>query len=255
MPHSAGAEHPWNLSTQEAIALQRELRQRVKITPLPASVRRVAGVDVGFHGGFGRAAVVVLDFPALTVVESAVVEKKVEFPYIPGLLSFRELPVVLAAIEKLARLPDVFMTDGHGYAHPRRFGIACHLGVLLDAPSLGCAKSVLVGRYDQPGQDAGSLAELRENDELIGMAVRTRDGCKPVFVSIGHRIDLESAVRLTLDCRRSYRLPEPARLAHHLASNLRLPDKQKEGIHNDSRQPIPHSASNLVYDIKGRGKG
>jgi len=218
MPLSLHPSHSWNLTPQQAIDLQRNLCRQVKIKPLPDGVRRVAGVDVGFRDGMGRAAVVVLDYPSLTVTEQALVETKVEFPYIPGLLSFRELPALLAAIEQLTCLPDVFVVDGHGYAHPRRFGIASHLGVILDVPSLGCAKSVLVGRYDQPGNEAGDQAELRLEQEVIGMAVRTRRGCKPVFISIGHRVDLESAVRLILACTRTYKLPEPTRLAHRLAS-------------------------------------
>jgi deoxyribonuclease V len=219
MPLALHPPHAWDLTPQQAIDLQRDLSRQVKITPLPADITRIAGVDVGFHEGVGRAAVVVLDYPSLTVTEHAVVETKVEFPYIPGLLSFRELPALLAAIEKLTCLPDVFVVDGHGYAHPRRFGIAAHLGVILDLPSLGCAKSVLVGRYGQLGNEAGDKTELCLEQEVIGMAVRTRQGCKPVFVSIGHRVDLESAIRLILACTRAYRLPEPTRLAHRLASD------------------------------------
>ncbi len=227
MPLNLHTPHPWDLTPHQAIDLQRDLSRQVKITPLPAGVRRVAGVDVGFQDGIGRAAVVVLDYPSLTVVESAVAEAKVVFPYVPGLLSFRELPVLLTAIEKLANLPDVFVVDGHGFAHPRRFGIACHLGVMLDIPTLGCAKSVLVGSYENLGVEAGSCTELRQGQEVIGMAVRTRAGCKPVFVSIGHRVDLESALRLTLACTRTYRIPQPTRLAHQWAGRQTEPGTAK----------------------------
>ena len=140
------------------------------------------------------------------------------FPYIPGLLSFREAPAILAALAQLERLPDVLIIDGHGIAHPRRFGIACHLGVLLDMPVIGCAKSILVGRVAQLGEAAGSTASLVDKDECVGMALRTRAGVKPVFVTVGNRVNLETAVCFVLSCGRGYRLPEPTRLAHQAVS-------------------------------------
>jgi len=210
--------HRWDLSPSEAIALQKSLRPLVCTEPLDLSaIQSVAGVDVGFpQKGTTRAAVVLLAFPSLQVIEQAVVETPLVFPYIPGLLSFREIPALLAAVEKLSRLPDVFMVDGHGLAHPRRFGIACHLGVLLDHPTLGLAKSILVGSYSSLADPAGSTADLVDEEEVLGTALRTRQGVKPVFVTVGHRIDLPFATRLALLCTGGYRLPEPTRLADHL---------------------------------------
>jgi deoxyribonuclease V len=219
--------HPWNLSPAEAVQLQQRLRSQVRIEPLPGEITRVGGVDVGFgerhcsvrSDEVAHAAVVVLDCPGMRRVESAVAKVPVTFPYIPGLLSFREIPAILAAFEQLATFPDVLMVDGQGVAHPRRFGIASHLGVLLDRPTIGCAKSVLVGHYGSLGEAPGSTAELRDGDEVIGMVLRTRLGSKPLILSVGHRVDLSSALRLVLTCLRGYRLPEPTRLAHELASH------------------------------------
>ena len=212
--------HSWNLTPEQAIDLQKKLRTRVVQQPLPLQeVRFVAGVDVGFPGDQARAAVVVLKFPSLDLVDSAVAEIPVPFPYIPGLLSFREMPAILKALERLEIIPDVLICDGQGLAHPRRFGIACHLGVLLDQPALGCAKSILVGHHPPLGEAQGSTAELIDRDEVVGAAVRTRQNVKPVYVSIGNRIDLASAIELVLACTRGYKLPEPTRLADRLASN------------------------------------
>ena len=213
-------KHPWNLPPGEAIQLQQTLRSQMMVEPLDlAGVHRVAGVDVGFpEPETARAAIVSLSFPDLQPLEEKTAEIPLAFPYIPGLLSFREIPAILAVVEALSQLPDVFLVDGHGFAHPRRFGIACHLGVLLGMPTLGCAKSILVGRYGELADSAGSTADLLDREEVIGTAVRTRQGVKPVFVSIGHRIDLPSSTRLALLCGRGYRLPEPIRLADQLAS-------------------------------------
>jgi deoxyribonuclease V len=216
--------HRWDLTPEEAVALQVEMRRRVIVAPLALDELRYAGgVDVGFVDSRTeqektRAAVVVLAYPSMQMVEQAVTEIPTPFPYIPGLLSFREIPAILAALEKLTALPDVFLCDGQGLAHPRRFGIACHLGVLLDRPSLGCAKSILVGRHGPLGEAQGSTAELVDRQETVGAAVRTRPGVKPVYISVGHRIDLPTAVRLALICGRGYRLPEPTRQADRLAS-------------------------------------
>jgi deoxyribonuclease V len=157
---------------------------------------------------------VVFDFATMKLLEQSVVEGEISYPYIPGLFSFREAPPLLAAIERLKIMPDVWLCDGQGIAHPRRFGLACHLGVLLDLPTVGCAKSVLTGKFEDPLPERGSSTPLVENGEVIGMAVRTRDNISPVFVSVGHRADLGSAVRLVLACGRGLRLPEPLRLAH-----------------------------------------
>jgi deoxyribonuclease V len=218
MPLTLHHAHAWDLSPAEAARQQVRLRAYVRLEPLPADLRRVGGVDVAYRGGRARAAAVVLDFPALLVVEQAAAAVDVSFPYMPGLLAFREAPAILAALERLGALPGVLLVDGHGLAHPRRFGLASHLGVLLDLPTVGVAKSVLTGSFPNPGQSPGSQAELISEDEVLGVALRTRAGSRPVIVSVGHRADLESAVRLVLACTRRSRLPEPLRLAHHLAA-------------------------------------
>jgi deoxyribonuclease V len=213
--------HPWKLKPREAIQLQEDLRTQVEIRPLgEAQIRSVGGVDVGFPHGSGKAhsAVAVLEYPSMQLVDHATAELLTPFPYIPGLLSFREIPAILAALEKLNITPDVLITDGHGMAHPRRFGLACHLGVLLDLPTLGCAKSVFVGEHEMLPEVRGSTKPLVDGQETIGMAVRTRDKVKPVYVSTGQYIDLNSAVRLVLACGSGYRLPEPIRWADRLAS-------------------------------------
>ncbi len=212
--------HPWDLSPKEAIQLQARLRARVKIRPLSENLSLVGGVDVGFprSRAIARAGVAVLAYPSLTVVEEAVADVPLAFPYIPGLLSFREIPAIVTALQSLKQLPDVLLVDGHGYAHPRRFGLACHLGVLLDLPTVGCAKSILVGVSEPLAEERGSWAALSDNGERIGTALRTRSQVKPVYVSCGHRVDLDSSVRLILACGRGYRLPEPIRRAHQLAS-------------------------------------
>jgi deoxyribonuclease V len=214
--------HAWDLSPEAARRLQERLRDQVRVEPLPLEgLEQVAGIDASFRRGNVIGAVVVLDSAAWQPVDQAVVEQPIRFAYIPGLLSFRETPALLAALERLATLPDILMVDGHGLAHPRRFGIACHLGVLLDLPTIGVAKSILVGQAGAVGEAPGSTAELRDGDEVIGMAVRTRPGSRPVYVSIGHRVDLASTVRLVLASSRGFRLPEPARLAHQLATTAR----------------------------------
>ncbi len=211
------SEINWNVSPSEAIAIQNEFRGRVKQTPDFETLQSVAGVDVSVKDDVGRAAVVVLDYPSLAPREAGVAEVPVSFPYVPGLLAFRELPAALAALERLSTEPDLFIVDGHGLAHPRRLGIASHLGVVLDKPSIGCAKSRLVGQYEEPPQEAGAWTELWDHGEVVGAVVRTRPGTAPVFVSIGHRIDLAMAISVVLQCTRGYRLPETTRWAHRVA--------------------------------------
>lgn len=221
MPRLALAvTHPWQVTPAEARAIQETLRGRVEAADRLPPIRHVAGVDVGFEadGRLTRAAVVVLSYPALTPVEQAVVRQPTAFPYVPGLLSFRELPAVLAAIEQLQILPDLYLCDGQGLAHPRRFGIACHLGVLLDAPAIGVAKTRLTGSHVEPPAEKGGWVPLLDGEAVIGAVVRTRSRVRPVYVSVGHRVSLETAVRLTLACTTRYRLPETTRLAHRLAS-------------------------------------
>ncbi|MCB9134171.1 MAG: endonuclease V [Anaerolineales bacterium] len=218
MPLTLHHEHPWNLSPEAAIALQNQLKKEIILQPLPDKIERVGGLDVRYENGCARAAAVVFDFPTMKVVEQTVVEEPVLYPYIPGLFSFREVPPLLTAIARLETLPDTWLCDGQGIAHPRRFGLASHLGVLLEMPTLGCAKSVLTGQYTMPAPERGNTSPLTDRDETIGMAVRTRANVSPVFVSVGHRADLDSAVRLVLACGRGMRLPEPLRLAHRLTT-------------------------------------
>jgi len=210
--------HPWDLSPQDAVALQQQLARHVERCDRLDSVTLVAGVDVSVRGDRARAAVVVMRLPELTVVEQSVAERPVTFPYVPGLLSFREAPVILDALARLANTPQVLLVDGQGIAHPRRVGIASHLGILLDHPTVGCAKSRLTGTYADPTPERGSHSALLDGEEMIGAVLRTRHGVKPVFVSIGHRVSLETAVDLVLRCGGGYRLPEPTRRADHVAS-------------------------------------
>ncbi len=215
--------HPWDVSSAEAREIQRRLRSRVLVEPLDRQPEIVAGVDVSVKGERARAAVVLFSYPNLTPFQAVTAEMPVSFPYVPGLLAFREGPVVLAALERLEDRPDVLIFDAQGLAHPRRMGLATHLGVLLDMPAVGCAKSRLCGTYVEPNEQKGSWTPLIDGDEVIGAVVRTRDGVRPVFVSIGHRVDLRAAVALVLDCATRYRLPEPTRWAHRVAGGGSLP--------------------------------
>ena len=210
--------HRWDITPEEARHIQNELRDRVIREDRFGEIRRVAGVDLGFRQEVARASVVVLSFPELQPVDGVIAESQVEFPYIPGLLSFRETPPLLKAFERLDTEPDLIIADGQGVAHPRRFGIASHLGLILDKPTIGCAKSRLWGKYNVPQGEARSVSYLYDKEEIIGAAVRTRANVKEVFISIGNRVSLDSAIHLTLACCRKYRLPETTRYAHHTAS-------------------------------------
>ncbi|HEX30761.1 TPA: deoxyribonuclease V [Candidatus Poribacteria bacterium] len=223
--------HPWNVSPREAMRIQNRLKTQVigRDEFDPKSIRTVAGVDIGFRRDVAEAAIVVLEFPSMEIIDYLVEEKEVSFPYIPGLLSFRETPPLIAAFEKLKTEPDVIIVDGQGIAHPRRFGIASHLGLILDKPTVGCAKSRLYGRHREPGKKAGSIEYLYDRDEIIGAAVRTRDNVKYVYVSIGHKVSLDTAIKLVLECCRGYRLPEPTRQAHLIAGGARPPKKGAPG--------------------------
>jgi deoxyribonuclease V len=215
MPLPVRHPHPWNVSPEEAVAIQQRLREQViREGPMPGPGTVIVGVDVGFRGELARAAAVAVRFPDLTPLAQAVAEVPVTFPYIPGLLAFREAPAILAALERLPLSPQVLMVDGHGISHPRRMGIATHLGVYLDLPSIGCAKSKLWGRYEMPPDEPGAWSPLWDGGEMIGAALRTQAGASPVFVSIGHRISLENAIATVMACVRGHRLPEPTRLAH-----------------------------------------
>jgi deoxyribonuclease V len=220
--------HAWDISPGEARSLQKELAGKVSQVDGFGELQTVAGLDLGYPRTasgeeIGRAAVVTLRFPSLEPVEERVVLQPVSFPYVPGLLSFREAPVGLAAVAALETPPDLIVVDGHGRAHPRRFGIACHLGVLLDHPTIGCAKSILVGRADEPGPLPGDWTPLVHQGEVIGAALRTRARVKPVYISVGHKISLETAIKTIVECLRGYRLPEPTRLADRLASQRGVP--------------------------------
>ena len=216
------APHSWRVSTAEAKEIQLTLRDQVSFEPDFGEVRTVAGVDVGVEGDEAKAAVVVLSYPSLKPVEQSLAKVPVSMPYVPGLLSFREAPAILAACESLEIEPDLFVFDGQGLAHPRRFGIASHIGVILDKPSVGCAKSRLFGTHHEPGPEAGSYVQLYDGDDIIGAVLRTRDNVSPVYVSVGHRTDLETAIQYVMGCCKGYRLPETTRHAHRAASGEQL---------------------------------
>lgn len=212
-------QHPWNVTPTEAREIQQQLRSQVsaKNGRELRRIRYVAGVDCSLRDNLATAAVPILRWETLETVECVVVQQPIPFPYVPGLLSFRECPAILAAFERLTIRPDLVMVDGAGIAHPRRLGIASHLGLLLDMPTIGCAKSRLIGTHDEPAAEAGNYTDLWDKDELIGAVFRTRDCVRPLYISIGHKIDLPTALNLVLEACRGYRLPEPTRLAHNAA--------------------------------------
>lgn len=216
--------HSWDVTPQEAIRLQEQLRAMVTPQGHVPKPELVAGADAAFDVETGRvfAAVVVLSFPSLEPIERVVHQESLSFPYIPGLLSFREAPALLHAFEKIRHDPDIVFIDGHGLSHPRAAGIACHIGLCLDKPTIGCAKSLLIGRHRVPSPSHGSYTSLYDaNNRVIGSVVRTRDRVRPIFVSVGHRIGLAQAVQLTLACGKGYRIPEPTRQADLLAERVR----------------------------------
>lgn len=212
--------HNWHVSAAEARQIQRELAIEVICEDEFDEVGSVAGVDVGFEddGQTTRAAVVVLDFPTLTVLEWQVVRQPTIMPYIPGYLSFREVPAIITAVEKLTQLPDLILCDGQGLAHPRRFGLACHLGVLTGLPTIGVAKTYFIGTHEPVGEEKGAFSTLWHQGEEIGVVLRSRTGVRPIYVSIGHKVSLSTAVAYTLACAPKYRLPETTRQAHRYAS-------------------------------------
>jgi deoxyribonuclease V len=212
--------HDWCLTAEEAIAIQQALWGEVITTDQLDEVRYVAGVDVGFEseGTVTRAAVAVLSLETLQLQDRAIARCPTTFPYIPGFLSFREVPAVLDALQKLTVSPDLLLCDGQGIAHPRRFGIACHLGLLTNLPTIGVAKSLLVGTHAEVPDERGSWVPLTHRGEMIGAALRTRPKTKPVYISTGHRVSLETAIAYVMRCTTKYRLPETTRFAHNLAS-------------------------------------
>ena len=213
--------HAWPLTVEEAIAIQQQFRKEV-ITQdqLEEPVQYVAGVDMGFEasGTISRAAVAVLSFPSLQLQESAIARRPTTFPYVPGFLSFREIPAVLDALEKISTIPDLILCDGQGIAHPRRFGIACHLGLIVDIPTIGVAKSLLIGNHQEVSEERGSWQPLVNRGETIGAVLRTRVKTKPLYISSGHRVSLSTAIEYVLRCTPKYRLPETTRIADKLAS-------------------------------------
>ncbi len=213
-------EHHWPTTIAEATALQQQLRSSVITHDDLPPIQTVAGVDCGFedNGTVTRAAVAVLDFPDLRAQDHALVRRPTMFPYVPGFLSFREAPAVLAALAQVQTKLDLVLCDGQGLAHPRRFGLACHLGVLANVPTIGVAKSLLVGTHDAVPAERGAWQPLLDRGEVIGAALCTRPGTKPIYVSIGHRISLATAIEYVLRCTGKYRLPETTRHAHKLAS-------------------------------------
>ena len=224
--------HGFDLSPAEARRLQEELASRVVVGPALdlSGVRHVAGADVSTQGERAYATVVVLEFPGLSLVEVQGFEAPLRFPYVPGLLSFREIPPVVGALEKVETAVDALILDAQGLAHPRRMGLASHLGLFLDVPTVGCAKSRLVGSFEEPGMEKGIATDLMHRGEVVGKVLRTREGVSPVYVSVGNRIDLRSSVELVLACCTKYRLPESTRQAHNAANRLRRGEEQGGSI-------------------------
>ena len=216
------ALHGWDVSVARAREIQLSLAKKVVTENGVINPCLVAGIDISAPDAQGVAsgAVVVLRYPELSIVELEIAQGKLTLPYIPGLLSFRESPLILAACEKLCNVPDLILIDGQGIAHPRRVGLASHVGLFLDLPTIGCAKSILCGQHQPVGEEAGSHAELLDDGELIGAALRTKSGVRPIYVSVGHKIDLASALQWVIKCCRGYRLPEPTRLAHLAAGGM-----------------------------------
>jgi len=219
--------HSWNLSLSQAKDLQKNLASKVQLTPLNGRAELVAGLDCAFSKNGQRiiATVVVLRLPRFDIVETKTAVRKVPIPYIPGLLSFREAPACIAAVKKLRSIPDVFIIDGQGIAHPRRLGLAAHLGLFFEKPTIGCAKSRLIGEFEPLQREKGSYSSLRYKGETIGVVLRTRTNVKPVFVSVGNKCLLKDAIKIVLNCTTKYRLPEPTRVAHRLVSKAKLDTK------------------------------
>lgn len=215
--------HSWDLTASDAVALQKELRGQIELEPLQTEPKLIAGADLSFEIGSDTvyAGIVVLSFPSLEIVEECGLQTIAPFPYVPGLLSFRESPAILEVFEKLQNKPDVLVFDGQGTAHPRGFGIACHVGLWLQIPTIGCAKSLLCGKFEALGEARGSSASLIYKQEVVGAALRTKDEIQPVFVSPGNHIDLPGALDLMLRCDGGYKIPEPTRRAHLFVNRLR----------------------------------
>jgi deoxyribonuclease V len=214
--------HPWNVTPAEAVEIQMGLKEQISPVDDFDKIEQVGGVDVTYKKGSSKAAAaaVVLSFPGLAVLETRVVEGEVSFPYVPGLFSFREIPLLIPALEKLKTIPQVILVDGQGIAHPQRMGLAAHLGILLDIPTIGCAKSRFIGTHEEPSKEKGACSYLYDHDEVIGAVVRTRTNISPVYVSIGHKISLSTAVELALKSTTKFRIPEPLRAAHQMSRSV-----------------------------------
>jgi len=212
--------HAWPTTIEEAVAIQQQLRTLVRTDDHFGPVRYVAGIDCGFEddGATTRAAAAVLSFPDLQLCDQAIVRRPTTFPYVPGFLSFREVPAVLDALAQLSITPDLVLCDGQGIAHPRRFGLASHLGVLIDWPTIGVAKTLFIGKHGPVPDERGAWEPLVDRHEVIGAVLRTRTGTRPLYISSGHRISLQTAIDYVLRCTPKYRLPETTRYAHKLAS-------------------------------------
>jgi len=214
--------HSWDITPRQAIRLQKELASKVLVQPLDKPVRTIAGIDCAYLGRKQILAVAVLcEARSMAVLATSEIVRPLTFPYVPGLLSFREAPAVIEAVEALPQAPDLLMCDAHGLAHPRRFGLACHVGVYLDLPAIGMAKSMLCGEFRMPGPRRGCHTQIRHKGEVVGSAVRTQDGVEPMYVSVGHRITLKQAVAWALRGAKVARIPEPTRLAHQYVTRMK----------------------------------
>lgn len=239
--------HPWNVSPKEAVEIQKQLQPQVTLKNRLKRLRFIAGTDVASSRTDDTlwAGVVVLQYPELEPVEQRWARGKTSFPYIPGLLSFREIPILVAALKKLKTIPDLILCDGQGIAHPRGLGLATHLGLLVNSPTIGCAKSRLVGSFSELGKDKGKSAELVYAGRVIGAVARTREKVKPIFVSPGNNITLKQSLRIVYQCCPSYRVPEPIRMAHFLVTRLRA------GNH---ASPVPSTSGLSVPALSGCGR-
>ncbi len=230
--------HSWQVTIKQAEEIQKSLATKLSLKNEMVNPRLIAGVDISHPDsrGIASSAIVVLSYPDFTPIETQTAEGKLTFPYIPGLLSFRESPLILAACEKLSITPDLILVDGQGICHPRGFGLASHLGLLLNTPTIGCAKSLLYGKHEPVDTKAGSCKEITDQRAVIGAVLRTKTGISPIYVSIGHKVDLPTALYWVMACCRDYRIPEPTRLAHRAASNkalsIPLPTGQQPELFN-----------------------
>ena len=220
--------HPWNVTVKEAKEIQLNLSKRINLENHIREIRYIAGCDVSFDKETSYAAISIHDYKTLELVEEQSAKDRIRFPYIAGLLTFREGPVLLKALSKIKRIPDIFIFDGQGIAHPLNMGIATHMGLLLNKPTIGCAKSLLYGSYQEPANEFGSYSRIKDEEgKTIGVALRTREDVKPVFVSCGFKVDLEASIYIILSCTDRYRLPEVMRSAHHLSQKVKKDDTLK----------------------------